>query len=177
MVRNWGAFFDEISAFLRQILVWVQAAINFIPWWLMIALVFAGIWRVTRNPLRALMYAAMLFFIGLIGLWNPMYTTLALIITSVFISLILGFPLGILISFSTRAGKFVRPILDTMQTMPSFVYLIPAVMLLGLGNVPAVIATVIYSMPPMVRMTNLGIRSVDQEVVEAAKAFGSTRWQ
>jgi len=177
MMDNWGAFFDGISMFLRQILLWVQTVINGIPWWLMIAAVFFGAWRVTRNPLRALMYAAMLFFIGLIGLWNLMYTTLAIIIASVFISLVLGFPLGILISFSDKLGKFVRPVLDTMQTMPSFVYLIPAVMLLGLGNVPAVIATVIYSMPPIVRMTNLGIRGVDKEIVEASKAFGATRWQ
>jgi ABC-type proline/glycine betaine transport system permease subunit len=177
MMNNWGAFFDGISMFLRQILLWVQTVINSIPWWLMILAVLIGAWRVTRNPLRALMYAAMLFFIGLIGLWSLMYTTLSIIITSVFISLVLGFPLGILISFSDRFGRFVRPILDTMQTMPSFVYLIPAVMLLGLGNVPAVIATVIYSMPPMVRMTNLGIRSVDREIVEASKAFGATRWQ
>ncbi|NLL53761.1 MAG: proline/glycine betaine ABC transporter permease [Clostridiales bacterium] len=177
MMNNWGAFFDGISMFLRQILLWVQTVINSIPWWLMILAVLIGAWRATRNPLRALMYAAMLFFIGLIGLWSLMYTTLSIIITSVFISLVLGFPLGILISFSDRFGRFVRPILDTMQTMPSFVYLIPAVMLLGLGNVPAVIATVIYSMPPMVRMTNLGIRSVDREIVEASKAFGATRWQ
>lgn len=177
MMNNWGAAFDGISDFLRLILLGVQAAINVIPWWLMVAAVFFAAWAVTRNPLRALMYAAMLFLIGLIGLWNLMYTTLAIIITSVFIALVLGFPLGILISFSARSGRLVRPVLDTMQTMPSFVYLIPAVMLLGLGNVPAVIATVIYAMPPIVRMTNLGIRSVDREVVEASKAFGSTRWQ
>jgi len=177
MMNNWGAAFDGISGFLRLILLGVQAAINVIPWWLMVAAVFFAAWAVTRNPLRALMYAAMLFMIGLIGLWNLMYTTLAIIITSVFIALVLGFPLGILISFSARSGRLVRPVLDTMQTMPSFVYLIPAVMLLGLGNVPAVIATVIYAMPPIVRMTNLGIRSVDREVVEASKAFGSTRWQ
>ena len=177
MMNNWGAAFDGISGFLRLILLGVQAAINVIPWWLMVAAVFFAAWAVTRNPLRALMYAAMLFMIGLIGLWNLMYTTLAIIITSVFIALVLGFPLGILISFSARSGRLVRPVLDTMQTMPSFVYLIPAVMLLGLGNMPAVIATVIYAMPPIVRMTNLGIRSVDREVVEASKAFGSTRWQ
>jgi len=177
MMRNWGPFFDGVSGFLRSILLAVQGFINLIPWWVLILLVFAAAWKITGKPLRALFYAGMLFFIGLIGLWSMMYTTLAIIITSVLISLVLGFPLGILISFSKRASKVVRPMLDTMQTMPSFVYLIPAVMLLGLGNVPAVIATVIYSMPPMVRMTSLGIRRVDEEVVEAAKAFGSTRWQ
>lgn len=177
MMTHWGAVFDGISAVLRQLLLWVQAVINFIPWWVMILLVFLATWRMSGRPLKALMYAAMLFFIGVIGLWGLMYTTLSIIITSVFISLLLGFPLGILISFSPGMGRVVRPVLDTMQTMPSFVYLIPAVMLLGLGNVPAVIATVIYSMPPIVRMTNLGIRSVDAEVVEASRAFGSTRLQ
>lgn len=143
----------------------------------MIVLVLLATLKMTGKPLRALLYAGMLFLVGAIGLWSHMYTTLSIIITSVILSLLLGFPLGILISFSDRAGKMVRPVLDTMQTMPSFVYLIPAVMLLGLGNVPAVIATVIYSMPPMVRMTNLGIRRVDKEVVEASRAFGSTKRQ
>lgn len=177
MMKNWGAFFDGVSAILRQILLGIQGVIHVIPWWVMILLVFFATFKVTGSPFRALLYAAMLFFIGVIGLWGMMYTTLAIIITSVLISLLLGFPLGILISFSSRASKVVRPMLDTMQTMPSFVYLIPAVMLLGLGNVPAVIATVIYSMPPIVRMTSLGIRRVDEEVVEASRAFGSTRWQ
>ena len=177
MMINWESFFDSVSAFLRQILLGVKSVIDIIPWWVLILFVFLATLKMSRKPVRALLYAGLLFFIGVIGLWDLMYTTLSIVITSVLLSLLLGFPLGILISFSDRAGKLVRPVLDTMQTMPSFVYLIPAVMLLGLGNVPAVIATVIYSMPPIVRMTNLGIRRVDKEVVEASKAFGSTRWQ
>lgn len=177
MMEHWAPFFDGVSVVLRQVLLAVKSVIDFIPWWALLVLVFLATLRMSRRPLKALMYTAMLFFIGLIGLWDLMYTTLAIIVTSVLISLLLGFPLGVLISMSNRAGKLVRPLLDTMQTMPSFVYLIPAVMLLGLGNVPAVIATVIYSMPPIVRMTNLGIRNVDHEVVEASRAFGSTTWQ
>jgi len=177
MMINWESFFDGVSAFLRQILLGVKSVIDIIPWWVLILFVFLATLKMSKKPVRALLYAGLLFFIGVIGLWDLMYTTLSIVITSVLLSLLLGFPLGILISFSDRAGKLVRPVLDTMQTMPSFVYLIPAVMLLGLGNVPAVIATVIYSMPPIVRMTNLGIRRVDKEVVEASKAFGSTRWQ
>lgn len=177
MMDHWGPFFDGLASALRQVLLMVQSVIHLIPWWLMILLVFGATWRLTKRPLKAILYAALLFLIGLMGLWSLMYTTLSIVITSVLIALLLGFPLGILISFSGRAGRIIRPVLDTMQTMPSFVYLIPAVMLLGLGNVPAVIATVIYAMPPMVRMTSLGIRSVDKEVVEAARAFGSTRWQ
>ena len=177
MMVNWGGFFDGVSAVLREILLAVKAVIDIIPWWALILFVFLATLKMTKKPFRALLYAGMLFFIGAIGLWSLMYTTLAIIITSVILSLLIGFPLGILISFSDRSGKMVRPVLDTMQTMPSFVYLIPAVMLLGLGNVPAVIATVIYSMPPIVRMTNLGIRRVDKEVVEASRAFGSTKGQ
>ncbi|MGI6235756.1 MAG: ABC transporter permease [Christensenellales bacterium] len=177
MMVNWGGFFDGVSSALRVILLAVKSVIDIIPWWLLIVLVLLATLKMTGKPLRALLYAGMLFLVGAIGLWSHMYTTLSIIITSVILSLLLGFPLGILISFSDRAGKMVRPVLDTMQTMPSFVYLIPAVMLLGLGNVPAVIATVIYSMPPMVRMTNLGIRRVDKEVVEASRAFGSTKRQ
>ena len=177
MMVNWGGFFDGVSSALRVILLAVKSVIDIIPWWLLIVLVLLATLKMTGKPLRALLYAGMLFLVGAIGLWSHMYTTLSIIITSVILSLLLGFPLGILISFSDRAGKMVRPVLDTMQTMPSFVYLIPAVMLLGLGNVAAVIATVIYSMPPMVRMTNLGIRRVDKEVVEASRAFGSTKRQ
>lgn len=177
MVQNWDPFFEGISNSLRFILSAVRSAVNLVPWWLLILVVFLLTLKMTRKAGRSLLYAGLLAFVGVMGLWDMMYLTLTIIITSVFLSLLIGFPLGVLISFSDRASKVVRPILDTMQTMPSFVYLIPAVMLLGLGNVPAVIATIIYAMPPIVRMTNHGIRQVDKEVVEASQAFGSTRWQ
>ena len=177
MVVHWSGFFDKISDGLRLVLLRVRMAVDLVPWWLLILFVFGLTLLLTRKPARALLYAGMLFFIGMIGLWHMMYATLTIIITSVIIALLLGFPLGVLVSFSNRASKLVRPLLDTMQTMPSFVYLIPAVMLLGLGNVPAVVATVIYAMPPIVRMTSHGIRHVDKEVVEAAQSFGSTRLQ
>jgi ABC-type proline/glycine betaine transport system permease subunit len=106
-----------------------------------------------------------------------MLITLSIVLTAVFLSLLLGFPLGILMSFSDRANKILHPILDTMQTMPVFVYLIPAVMFFGLGKAPAVLATTIYAIVPIIRLTNLGIRQVDREVVEAARAFGSTNLQ
>ncbi|MDD2429267.1 MAG: ABC transporter permease subunit [Eubacteriales bacterium] len=177
MVENWGGFFDGLSNGLRAILRAVQDIIDFVPWWALVIIVFAATLLTTKKWPRAVLYSILLVSIGLIGLWDELYDTLALVITSVFISLAIGFPLGVLISFSDRANKIVRPILDTMQTMPSFVYLIPAVMLLGLGNVPAVIATTIYAMPPMVRMTSHGLRQVDTEVQEASLAFGATRLQ
>ena len=113
---------------------YVGVVINVIPWWVMILLVFILTLRMTKKLARAAFYSLLLFFIGAVGLWSLMYETLTIIITSVIISLVLGFPLGILISFSKRSYAVVRPVLDTMQTMPSFVYLIPAVMLFGLGN-------------------------------------------
>lgn len=177
MVVNWSPFFDVLKTGLRAFLNLIGFLVNLVPWWLLIIAVFALTLRMTHKRHKAVLYSLMLLFIGAIGLWDLMYQTLTIVIASVFISLLIGFPTGILISYGRRADAIVRPILDTMQTMPSFVYLIPAVMLLGLGNVPAVIATTIYAIPPIVRMTSLGIRQVDREVVEAATAFGSTRFQ
>lgn len=108
------------------------------------------------------------------GLWQLMLETISLVIASVLISLCIGFPIGVLVSGSDKANQASRPILDAMQTMPTFVYLIPAVMFFGLGQVPAVIATTIYAVPPVIRLTSHAIRQVDAEVVEAARSFGST---
>lgn len=177
MLVNWDPFFDAIKSGLGGFLKVIGLGVNRIPWWLLIALVFAVTLKLTHKWKNAVLYAALLFFIGAMGYWDMMNQTLAIIIASVLISLVIGFPLGILVASGKRADAIVRPILDTMQTMPSFVYMIPAAMLLGLGNVPAVIATTIYAMPPMVRLTSHGIRQVDSEVVEAARSFGSTRLQ
>ncbi|MEY8304804.1 ABC transporter permease [Anaerosalibacter bizertensis] len=115
-----------------------------------------------------------LFLIDSMQLWAQAMETLALVLVSAFIALLIGVPLGIKSARSEKANEILRPILDFMQTMPAFVYLIPAVLFFGMGKVPGAIATVIFSMPPAVRLTNLGIRQVPTEVVEAAKAFGST---
>lgn len=177
MLHNWDPFFNAIETGLGALLKGVGTAVNAIPWWVLIALVFFATIKATGRWKRAVLFSALLFFIGTMGYWKMMNQTLTIVISSVIISLVLGFPLGILVSSSKKADTVVRPILDTMQTMPSFVYMIPAVMLLGLGSVPAVIATTIYAMPPVVRLTSHGIRQVDVEVVEAARAFGSTRFQ
>ena len=177
LVVSWDPFFDGLTGVLRALLDGIGAIVNNIPWWLLIAAVFLATWKSNRKLGQALLYSALLFGIGAMGLWSHMNVTLTVIIASVIISILIGFPIGILVSSSNRLNTITRPVLDTMQTMPSFVYLIPAVMLLGLGNVPAVIATTIYAMPPIIRLTNHGIRQVDEEVVEAAKSFGSTKWQ
>jgi glycine betaine/proline transport system permease protein len=109
-----------------------------------------------------------------IGLWQETMITLAMIVTAVVFCIIIGIPLGIAAARSDRTAAVIRPVLDVMQTIPSFVYLVPIVMLFGIGMVPAVIATIIFALPPLVRLTNLGIRQVQEELVEAGRAFGST---
>lgn len=115
--------------------------------------------------------------IGTFGLWEDMMTTIAIIVTAVIICLIIGIPFGIWMAFSKGFSQVMRPILDAMQTMPSFVYLIPAIFFFGLGNVSAIFATLIYALPPVIRLTELAIRGVDKEVIESAQSFGSSRWQ
>ncbi len=177
MVRQWDPFFDGITKILRSFLNGIEYIVDRIPWWLLIVLVFIVTWRVSKKIGKSILYSLLLFLIGAMGLWPMMNITLTLIIASVIISILIGFPAGIIASSSERFNSILRPLLDTMQTMPSFVYLIPSVMLLGLGKVPAVIATTVYAIPPLIRLTSHGIRQVDKEVVEAATAFGSTKWQ
>ena len=122
-------------------------------------------------------FAVMLFFIGCCGMLEPMIETLSIVIASVMICMALGFPLGILLAVSPRAERIVTPVLDTMQTMPSWVYLVPAVILFSVGITPALIATVIYAVVPTVRLTSHGLLHVDREMMEASSAFGATRMQ
>lgn len=174
---NFSGFFDGIRDGLNGLITVIDTALSWIPWWLLILLVGVGGWRLTGKKRTGLLYAGLLFLVGVIGLWDLMYETLSIVLASVVISLLIGLPVGILISGNERANAVVRPILDTMQTMPVFVYLIPAVLFFGLGKAPAVIATTIYAIVPVIRLTSHGIRQVDPEVVEAARSFGSTRFQ
>ncbi|MFR1807428.1 MAG: glycine betaine ABC transporter substrate-binding protein [Pygmaiobacter massiliensis] len=175
-VRTSG-FFGSIKAGLTALIGGIESLLNLLPWWLLLALVFLGGWKLCGSVRTGIVYAVLLFVVGLFGLWSLMNETLAIVLASVVISLLLGLPIGILISSSRRANNIMRPILDTMQTMPVFVYLIPAILFFGLGKAPAVIATTIYAIVPVIRLTSHGIQQVDAEVVEAARSFGSTRWQ
>jgi len=170
-------FFDILRDSINSLIGAMQIMLNLIPWWLMLLLIFIGGWKMSGKVRIGILYSAVMFLIGVFGMWSLMNETLAIVLAAVFISVLLGFPLGVLISGNERANNIMRPILDTMQTMPVFVYLIPAVLFFGLGKAPAVIATTIYAIVPMVRMTSHGIRQVDVEVVEASKAFGSTDMQ
>ncbi len=151
----------------------IEDALMALPDWTVAAAISAiGLWRVGWK--FGLFCAASFFIIIITGFWPATMSTLALIIAATVISLLLGIPLGIWMARSDRVAAVVRPVLDFMQTMPAFVYLIPAAMLFGLGKVPGVLATVIFAMPPAVRLTNLGIRQVNREQVEAGIAFGCT---
>lgn len=173
---SFEVFFDLIKDITLKLLLGVQDLLMIIPWWLFIIIIFLIGWRI-KGWKSGLIYSALIFIIGTFGLWEPMILTLGVVITAVIISLIIGIPIGILIAYSDKLEAFVKPILDAMQTMPSFVYLIPAIMLFGLGLVPAVFATTIYAVPPAIRLTNLAIRRVPKEMKEAAQSFGSSTWQ
>jgi glycine betaine/proline transport system permease protein len=175
--RSLDGFFDFIKNIILVFLNAISSVINLIPWWLLLIIVFILGWRSSKSIRKGLLYAISLLIIGILGLWSLMNFTLSVVIASVLISLFFGLPIGILLSSSKKAFSVVRPVLDAMQTMPSFVYLIPAVMFFGLGKVPAVIATIIYAIPPVIRLTCHAINQVDQDMVEAAQSFGSTRMQ
>lgn len=175
--REHSGFFDGIKNGLIAFVNFFNWFLGLIPWWLFILLVGVAGYFATYRVSKALLYAALLFLIGVFGLWELMNETLAVVLASVVIALVLGLPIGILLSGSQRANRIMRPVLDTMQTMPVFVYLIPAVMFFSIGKAPAVIATVIYAVVPVIRLTALGILQVDPEVVEASKAFGATKMQ
>ncbi|MDR2180061.1 MAG: ABC transporter permease subunit [Synergistaceae bacterium] len=166
---------------IKNVTVWMLSAIErcleLIPWWALILLVVWAGYKVSGKKKIGVLYGAMLFFVGCFGLWTMMLETLSLIIVSVTLALALGFPLGVLVAMNRHVETVMQPAMDFMQTIPSFVYLIPAAMLFSVGKTPAVMATLIYSVVPMIRLTSHGIRHVDKEVVEAGIAFGSTRLQ
>lgn len=165
--------FDVIGSTLLALLVQLEKGLLATPWFVVVLVVGGLAWRI--SGLRTAMGAtAGLLFVGTLGLWEHAMKTLALVIAGTLLSVAIAVPVGIAMSRSDRMEKLMRPLLDLMQTMPSFVYLVPALMFFGLGKVPAVIATVIYAVPPAIRLTNLGIRQVPWDVVEAAKSFGST---
>lgn len=177
LLIRYGHFFDALSQSVLGLLLAIQSALTAVPWWAYVVLVGVGAFVAFRRVSSALLLMGLTFLIGAFGMWALAMETLAIIITSVILALVIGLPLGIVMAESDRAEAALRPILDGMQTMPSFVYLVPAMMLFGLGKVPAVLATLIYSLPPVIRLTNLGIRQVSKGVQEAAIAFGANRWQ
>ncbi|MGP5066122.1 glycine betaine ABC transporter substrate-binding protein [Psychrobacter alimentarius] len=178
VVQNYGDVFRTISHMaLTYLLLPIERLLTVIPPWLIIGLVTVLAWFGVRKIWFALACGAGLFLIGAFGLWGALIDTLALLIVSVLVTVVIGIPIGIAMSGSQLLRRIVTPILDVMQTMPSFVYLIPVLMLFGIGKVPALFATIIYALPPLIRLTMLGITQVNHEMVEAGRSFGSTHLQ
>ena len=176
IIGNFGGFFDVLNSVIENVVNSLSALLTSLPALLMIAILaviayFLAGWRMT------LFTVVGLFFVISLGLWNDTMLTLALILVATTICLVIGIPIGILAAKSRGLEESIRPVLDLMQTMPAFVYLVPFVILLGLGAGPALIATVIFATPPAVRLTMLGIQQVPKETVEAAHAFGATPMQ
>ena len=176
IVINFGDFFDAVSDALKVVLGKLRDLLVWIPWPVMMALVFIIGWKVASLKIAAMSVVG-LVILATVNLWEPTMVTVAIMIVSVFLSIVVGVPVGSLAARSDSVDTGIRPVLDTMQTMPSFVYLVPGIMLFGLGNVAAIFATVLYALPPCIRLTNLGIRQVDESVVEAGRSFGSSDMQ
>jgi glycine betaine/proline transport system permease protein len=177
LIVDFGDQFEQFSDVLLGGLIAIEQVLRSASPWLVIGLAGALALMVSRNLMLTLATSAGLWLIGALGQWDQAMQSLSLVLVSVLSSLLVGLPVGIWIARSTWANRAVSPVLDLMQTIPSFVYLIPAAMLFGLGKVPAILATVIYAVPPLIRLTDLGIRQVSAESLEAARAFGSTPWQ
>lgn len=177
LVVNYGAAFEAFADSLLTVLVALEQVLRGAPWWVVLIAIAAITWHASKNWKLVVGLVVAMFIIGTLGLWDKAMQTLALMIVATSLSVLIGIPVGIAMAMSNRLRAIMLPILDTMQTMPSFVYLIPALMLFGLGKVPAILATVIYAAPPVMRLTDLGIRLVDQEVLEASRSFGASRKQ
>ncbi|SDJ80651.1 ABC transporter permease [Sediminibacillus albus] len=180
-VNNWllpvmGGFFNSVSDVLGAFIEAVTNLLIVIPPEVIAVILILLSWKIAGKGL-AIFTLIGCFYLGSVELWSAAMQTVAIVLVSTLMSVLIGVPVGILTATSTVMDKIVRPILDFMQTLPSFVYLIPAILLFGLGGVPAVISTFIFATPPAVRMTSLGIKQVPEDVVEASRAFGTTKSQ
>jgi ABC-type proline/glycine betaine transport system permease subunit len=173
IVDNFRPVFQAIRAPVNVVLTGIEAFFQWLPPLVLILAIGLIAWQVASRGIAIYSIFA-LFFVGFLGAWSQAMTTLALVLTAVFFCILIGIPLGILSAWNQRFEQIMRPVLDAMQTLPAFVYLVPVVMLFGIGEVPGVIVTFIFAVPPLIRLTNIGIQQVSEEVVEAAIAFGST---
>ncbi len=173
---NYRGFFRAISDVVEGGVDYFEAVLSFIPITVFILVLVFLAWKLSGRGMAVFTLVSFLLLISM-NIWDETMRTLALVLTATFIALFVGVPLGILASHHDLTEKIIRPFLDFMQTMPTFVYLLPAVMFFSIGVVPAVLATVVFCMPPAIRLTNLGIRQVPAEMIEAATSFGATPLQ
>lgn len=176
IVDNFRPFFQAIGFPIRWTLQNIEWVFQTIPPLIFLIVISLIAWKLAGRKI-AIYSIISLSLIGFVDVWEEAMVSLALVLTAVVFCLVVGIPLGIISAKNDRVERFLRPLLDVMQTLPSFVYLVPVVMLFGIGEVPGVIATIIFAIPPLIRLTNLGIRQVSPEVMEAAIAFGSNPWQ
>lgn len=167
---------NGIKTVLLWILLRVENVMNWIPWWAFILIIFALGWWL-YNWKKGLFLGFMLFLVVWIEQWDLMCNSLTIVFTTLLLCTLIGVPIGILMACSDRAERIIKPILDGMQVIPLFVYFLPVIMLFGVGRVPSLLASLIFSLPPIIKLTNLGIRQVSQTTVMAADAFGCTRMQ
>ena len=176
MMVHFSTFFDAVNSGIGSFIIGFQHVLFGIPFYITILALAVAAWMKAGRGTAIFTVLGLLLIYGM-GFWEATMQTLALVLSSTCLALVVGVPLGIWTANSPRADKILRPVLDLMQTMPAFVYLIPAVLFFGLGAVPGVFATIIFAMPPVVRLTGLGIRQVPKNVVEATRSFGATPWQ
>ncbi|MEK9678233.1 MAG: proline/glycine betaine ABC transporter permease [Rhodospirillaceae bacterium] len=175
--RSFGEAIESFFDPLLYLLIWFEQLLLKSPWVVVLAAILLIAGLASRSIKITLGTALAFLLIGYFGMWEDTMRTLAIILVCTVIAVAIGIPVGIYMARSNRAEAVIRPILDVMQTMPIFVYLIPVVMLLGLGKIPGMIAVVVYSIPPVIRLTNLGIRLVDKDILEAAESLGTTSMQ
>ncbi|MFA7437023.1 ABC transporter permease [Castellaniella sp.] len=175
LVMEYSDVLRALTQPLLDLLIWADNLLRQSPWWAIILVVMGVAWVASRQWRFSLAMGALLAALGAIGLWEASMQTLSLMLVAVAFSVLLGIPIGIAMASFRWVRSAMLPVLDVMQTMPSFVYLIPVVMLFNLGKLAALFATVIYAVPPVIRLTDLGIRLVDPEVLEASRAFGASR--
>lgn len=177
IVVNYGEALEILFMPILKTLIGMEKFLQWLPWYVVLLALTALTFAACRNIKVTVGTAIMMFVTGVVGIWDAAMATIALMLTSTFLAVILGIPIGVIMSRSRVVQSVTLPILDIMQTMPIFVYLIPFVMLFGPGKIPALLATIVFAVPPVIRLTNLGIRQVDAEVVEAYTAFGATKRQ
>lgn len=175
--REYGELIESLFDPLLAFLVWFEKLLISTPWFIILGVCTTLVYAASRSWKLAAACFGSLILIGYVGMWEDTMRTLSIITVCTMLAIALGIPIGIAMARSNRIQSVVTPLLDVMQTMPAFVYLIPVVMLLGIGKIPGLIAVVIYAIPPVIRLTNLGIRLVDKEVLEAATAFGASSKQ
>ncbi len=169
---SWGETLTDVLSPIHWFLIYLEKLLLIIPWYMFLVIVAILIWRVARNYKLVIGSVLSFICIGLLGMWDDTMRTLSIIIVATTICVLIGIPIGVLMYYKKKAERIITPVLDLMQTIPSFVYLIPVVMLFGLGKIPGLIAICVFSIPPVIRFTNLGLKEVDKQLIESADALG-----